>query len=217
MIWGIPGWHSSLAPAFGPGHNPGDPGSNPTSGSRCMEPASTSAYVSASLSLSLCVTIIKKKKKSWGGEKGEKLTLFFKCLIKITKGRKKSKKKQKQMQWEEQTWYKHGNINLARWIMNLNIDGPSIPLKRQRLGIPGLRSDLAPAFGPGHNPGDPGLNPRSGSRCKEPASPSACVSASLSLSLSLCDYHKQTKKKRFNMSRWDPGGDQSHQVQVRSR
>ncbi|CAD7691770.1 unnamed protein product [Nyctereutes procyonoides] len=37
-------WHSGLAPAFGPGRDPGDPGSNPTSGSRCMEPASPSAY-----------------------------------------------------------------------------------------------------------------------------------------------------------------------------
>ena len=50
---GIPGGRSGLAPAFGPGHDPGDPGSNPTSGSRCMEPASPSAYVSASLSLSV--------------------------------------------------------------------------------------------------------------------------------------------------------------------
>ena len=50
---GIPGWRSGLAPAFGPGRNPGDPGLNPTSGSRCMEPASPSAYVSASLFLSL--------------------------------------------------------------------------------------------------------------------------------------------------------------------
>ena len=55
---GIPGWCSGLAPAFGPGCDPGDPGSNPTSGSRCMEPASPSAYVSASLSIS--VTIINK-------------------------------------------------------------------------------------------------------------------------------------------------------------
>uniref|UniRef100_A0A8C0LPM2 Nuclear pore complex protein Nup133 n=1 Tax=Canis lupus dingo TaxID=286419 RepID=A0A8C0LPM2_CANLU len=44
-----------LAPAFGPGRDPGDPGSNPTSGSRCMEPASPSACVSAPLSLSLCI------------------------------------------------------------------------------------------------------------------------------------------------------------------
>ena len=52
---------------------------------------------------------------------------------------------------------------------------------------------MAPAFGPGRNPGDPGSNPTSGSRCMEPASPSACVSASLSLSLSLSDYHKFKK------------------------
>ena len=55
---------------------------------------------------------------------------------------------------------------------------------------------MAPAFGPGRNPGDPGSNPTSGSRCMEPASPSACVSASLSLSLSLCDYHKKKKTKK---------------------
>ena len=60
---GIPRWRSGLAPAFGLGRDPGDPGSNPTSGSRCMEPASPSACVSASLSLSLSVTIIKLKKK----------------------------------------------------------------------------------------------------------------------------------------------------------
>ena len=36
---GIPGWRSGLAPACGPGRDPGDPGSNPTSGSRCREPA----------------------------------------------------------------------------------------------------------------------------------------------------------------------------------
>ena len=50
-IIGIPGWCSGLAPAFGPGHDPGDAGSNPTLGSRCLEPASPSAYVSASLSV----------------------------------------------------------------------------------------------------------------------------------------------------------------------
>ena len=59
--YGIPGWHSGLAPAFGPGRDPGDQGVNPTSGSGCMEPASPPAYVSASLSLS--VTIINKKIK----------------------------------------------------------------------------------------------------------------------------------------------------------
>ena len=50
---GIPGWCSGLAPAFGPGRDPGDPESNPTWGSRCMEPTSLSACVSASLSQSL--------------------------------------------------------------------------------------------------------------------------------------------------------------------
>ena len=34
---GIPSWRSGLAPAFGPGRDPGDPGSNPTSGSRRMD------------------------------------------------------------------------------------------------------------------------------------------------------------------------------------
>ena len=55
---GIPGWRSGLAPAFGPGRDPEDSGSNPTLGSRCMEPASPSACVSASLSH--CVPIISK-------------------------------------------------------------------------------------------------------------------------------------------------------------
>ena len=55
---GIPGWCSGLVPAFGPGRDPGDPGSNPTSSSRCMEPDSPSACVSASLSH--CVPIINK-------------------------------------------------------------------------------------------------------------------------------------------------------------
>ena len=45
--------------AFGPGRDPGDLGSSPTSG-RCMEPASPSACVSPSLSLSLCVSLINK-------------------------------------------------------------------------------------------------------------------------------------------------------------
>ena len=55
---GIPGWRSGLAPAFGPGLNPGDPGSNPTSGSRCME-----LLLPLRVSLSLSVTIINKLKK----------------------------------------------------------------------------------------------------------------------------------------------------------
>ena len=53
--------------------------------------------------------------------------------------------------------------------------------KSANSGIPGWRSGLA--FSPGRDPGDPGSNPKSGSRCMEPASPSACVSASLSLSV----------------------------------
>ena len=57
MLVGIPGWRRGLAPAFGPGRDPGDPGSNPTSGSWCMEPASPSACVSASLSLSLSLSV----------------------------------------------------------------------------------------------------------------------------------------------------------------
>ena len=52
---GISGWRSGLALAFGPGHDPGDLGSNPTSGSQCMEPASPSACVSASVCVCVCV------------------------------------------------------------------------------------------------------------------------------------------------------------------
>ena len=59
-------------------------------------------------------------------------------------------------------------------------------IRTWHVGIPGWRSGLAPAFGPGRDPGDPGSNPTSGSRCMEPASPSACVSASLSLSRTVC-------------------------------
>ena len=61
-------------------------------------------------------------------------------------------------------------------------------VRKESAGIPGWRSGLAPAFGPGRDLEDPGSNSTSGSRCMEPASPSACVSAPLSLSL--CDYHK---------------------------
>ena len=64
---------------------------------------------------------------------------------------------------------------------------PRCLVKDHEIGIPGWRSGIAPAFGPGRDPGDPGSNPMSG---MEPASPSACVSASLSLSLCVCDYHK---------------------------
>ena len=55
LLLGIPGWRSGLVPAFGPGREPGDPGSNPTAGSQCIEPASPSAYISASLSLSVII------------------------------------------------------------------------------------------------------------------------------------------------------------------
>ena len=57
---GIPGWCRGLAPACGPGRDPGDLGSNPTSGSWRMEPASPSACVSLPLSLSLSLSIINK-------------------------------------------------------------------------------------------------------------------------------------------------------------
>ena len=71
------------------------------------------------------------------------------------------------------------NSNNKEQIMQTNDENP---------GIPGWRSGIVPAFGPGRNPGEPGLNPTSGSQCMEPVSPSAYASASLSLSL--CDYHK---------------------------
>ena len=58
------------------------------------------------------------------------------------------------------------------------------PISNDVTGIPGWRSSLVPAFGPGRETGDPGSNSTSGSQCMELASPSACVSASLS------DYHK---------------------------
>ena len=70
--------------------------------------------------------------------------------------------------------------------MEAEIGVTLLQVKRNKAGIPGWRSGLAPAFGPGRDPRDPGSNPTSGSGCMEPASPSACVSASLSL----CDYHK---------------------------
>ena len=76
-----------------------------------------------------------------------------------------------------------------------------LSLKTTPPGIPGWRSGLAPAFGPGPTPGDRGSNPMSGSWCIEPASPSAYVSASLSLSL--CDYHKQIKIFK-KWQKWKP-------------
>ena len=51
MLKGIPGWLSGFAPAFRQGRDPGVP-----HGAICMEPASPSAFVSASLSLSLSLS-----------------------------------------------------------------------------------------------------------------------------------------------------------------
>ena len=55
-------------------------------------------------------------------------------------------------------------------------------IKNSCIGIPGWFSGLAPAFGPGCHPGDPGS---SRAPCMESASPSLCLCLSLSLSLSL--------------------------------
>ena len=65
---------------------------------------------------------------------------------------------------------------------------------RTELGTPGWLSDLVPAFGPGHDPGVPGLSPTLGS-LHGAASPSACVSASLSVSLSYVNKILKKKKK----------------------
>ena len=53
LYFGDPWVAQRFGACLGPGRDPGDPGSNPTSGSWCMEPASPSACVSASLFLSL--------------------------------------------------------------------------------------------------------------------------------------------------------------------
>ena len=47
------------------------------------------------------------------------------------------------------------------------------------LGDPWVAQRFGACLWPGRDPGDPGSNPMSGSRCMQPASPSACVSASL--------------------------------------
>ncbi|CAD7675538.1 unnamed protein product [Nyctereutes procyonoides] len=63
---------SGTSPAARAGRNPGDPGSNPTSGSRCMEPASPSACLTQKnlakkfdfpIPLNEASKIMKKKKK----------------------------------------------------------------------------------------------------------------------------------------------------------
>ena len=61
-LTGIPGWLSGLAPAFGPGHDPGVPGSSPTSHIGLLAwslllPLPVSLPFSLSLSLSLCVCV----------------------------------------------------------------------------------------------------------------------------------------------------------------
>ena len=53
---GIPGWLSGLVPAFGPGHDPGVPGSSPTSGSLHRACFSLCLCLCLSLSLSLSWT-----------------------------------------------------------------------------------------------------------------------------------------------------------------
>ena len=65
---------------------------------------------------------------------------------------------------------------------------PAGLLKHRAWGIPGWLSGLAPAFGPGRDPGDPGLSPTSGSRH------GACFSLCLCLCLSLSLYHEQINK-----------------------
>ena len=59
-------------------------------------------------------------------------------------------------------------------LLNLNNN-----IKEKNLGIPGWLSGLAPASGPGHDPGVPPQAP-----CMKSASPSACVFAPLSVCLS---------------------------------
>ena len=53
----------------------------------------------------------------------------------------------------------------AHWEMNAECYFCFLPFfhKSKNLGIPGWLSSLVPAFGPGHDPGVPGLSPTSGS------------------------------------------------------
>ena len=82
---GIPGWRSGLAPAFGPGRDPGDLGSNPTSGSRRGACFSLCLCLSLSLSLSLCVTIIHFKKFLKKNQISTKYTVFGNKILMIKK------------------------------------------------------------------------------------------------------------------------------------
>ena len=54
-LTGLPGWFSSLVPPFGPGHDPGVPGSSPMSGS--LPAWSLLLLLPVSLPLSLCVCL----------------------------------------------------------------------------------------------------------------------------------------------------------------
>ena len=58
-----------------------------------------------------------------------------------------------------------------------------IYMERALQGGPGGAAVWAPAFGPGRDPGVPGPSPASGSRCMEPASPSASPPLSLCTTL----------------------------------
>ena len=58
---------------------------------------------------------------------------------------------------------------------------------KQKMGIPGWRSGLAPAFGPGRDPGDRDRIPRWAPGAWSLLLP---LPMSLPLSLSLYDYHK---------------------------
>ena len=73
LQWGrIPGWLSGLAPAFGPGRDPGVLGLSPTSDS--LHGACSSLCLC--LSLSLCVTIINKLKI-------KKLCLYYTVVYQV--------------------------------------------------------------------------------------------------------------------------------------
>ena len=67
----------------------------------------------------------------------------------------------------------------GKWLSLTMEWGGVEPYKKTTLGIPGWPSGLVPAFGPGRDPGDLGLNPTSGSLH------GACFSLCLCLCLSL--------------------------------
>ena len=55
------------------------------------------------------------------------------------------------------------SVNVISLFQPPNINFLGHPIENMLFGIPGSRSSLAPAFGPGRDPGDPGSNPMSGS------------------------------------------------------